>query len=78
MQLYVHGDPLRDHLVAIIVPDPEKLAEVVGSLYKTTISPGDFSRLNSVIGDEAVIRAVLEEMNEEARKEKLKGYCKSL
>ena len=70
----MHGDPLRDHLVAIVVPEPDSFADTVSRLYKNKVTSADFARLKHAAGDPEVLKTVLNEMNKEALSEKLKGY----
>ena len=74
MQLYVHGDSLRDHLVAIVVPEPEPFANLVNRINHSKISMSDAAALSKACKDSAVRTAVLAELHKEAKKGGLKGY----
>ena len=44
-QLYVHGDSLQSYLIAVVVPDPAQLAELVHRVLRTRVSAEDGAAL---------------------------------
>ncbi|KAG8863712.1 hypothetical protein FRB96_007549 [Tulasnella sp. 330] len=62
-QLYVHGDALQDHLIAIIVPDPVALSHLVGNHVKV-----------SELNNSKTAKKVMEVLMETAHKAGLKGF----
>ncbi|GBE82345.1 acetyl-CoA synthetase-like protein [Sparassis latifolia] len=73
-QLFVHGDSLQSYLVAVVVPDPAQLSFLVSRLLGRRIDPEDISALATAVDDPRVQSAILSEMTEEARTNKLKGF----
>ncbi|KAI5122041.1 hypothetical protein M0805_006026 [Coniferiporia weirii] len=73
-QLYVHGDSLRDYLIAILVPDPVLFAALASEVTAAQIVPEDVGKLASASRDPRVAQAVLDEMTKEAKKAGLKGF----
>lgn len=79
---FVYGDSLRDHLVAVVVPDPVAIIDmarrlnipVTASDGKAAVEPTDRKALDQLIGDERVYKEILRSMNVEAKKAHLKGY----
>jgi len=72
-QVYVHGDPLQDYLLAVIVPEQNQLAALASRvLGRTNVS--DVRILQDLIRDGHVVESVLAELNKEARKAGLKGF----
>ncbi|KAG8999667.1 hypothetical protein FRB94_006009 [Tulasnella sp. JGI-2019a] len=67
-QIYVHGDSLKDHLVAIVVADPVNL----GGLIKHDHT--DLEGLNKRVKEPEVVEKVLRSMNQTAQKAGLKGF----
>lgn len=67
LQVFVYGDSLQSHLVAIVVPDPEELEPWAN---KRGIKK-EFSQL---CRDSKVIEGVLSSMHAEGRLAKLRGF----
>ncbi|CAG8442115.1 6583_t:CDS:2 [Dentiscutata heterogama] len=74
LQIFVHGDSLRNYLVAIVVPDPETFVPWANALIKQNVSLGDEKGLEILVNDKNVKKAFLEHMNEVAKQTKLKGF----
>ncbi|RIB01319.1 hypothetical protein C2G38_2296505 [Gigaspora rosea] len=74
LQIFVHGDSLRDYLVAIVVPDPETFVPWANALTKKNVSLGDEKGLEILVYDKKVKRAFLGHMDEIANQSKLKGF----
>ncbi|KAG9028636.1 hypothetical protein FRB95_006267 [Tulasnella sp. JGI-2019a] len=66
-QVYVHGDSLKDHLIAVVVPDPVILSQVVGH----DVSG---SKLSKACDDPKVADEVLKMLSQTAKKAGLKGF----
>jgi len=73
-QIYVHGDSLQDHLIAVVVPDPEFLVATVKRISGTTLSVDDRAALGKALLDEKVKEAILQELNKQGKKAGLKGF----
>ncbi|TNY23799.1 hypothetical protein DMC30DRAFT_388923 [Rhodotorula diobovata] len=73
-QLYVHGDGLKDHLVAIAVVDPNTFAPLASRTLGRQIAPTDLSALADAAKDEKVILAVAQALAKYARDAKLVGF----
>ncbi|GAA6046539.1 hypothetical protein JCM3770_006199 [Rhodotorula araucariae] len=73
-QLYVHGDSLRDHLVAIAVVDPNTFAPLASKTLGREIAATDVAGLAEAAKDEKVIRAVAQALAKYARDAKLVGF----
>lgn len=79
---FVYGDSLRDHLVAVVVPDPVAIIDMARRLNvpvspsdgKSVVEPTDRKALDKLIGDERVYKEIMRSMNAEAKKAQLKGY----
>mmetsp|Transcript_35882 Transcript_35882/g.79890 ORF Transcript_35882/g.79890 Transcript_35882/m.79890 type:complete len:699 (+) Transcript_35882:158-2254(+) len=67
LQVFVYGDSLRAHLVALVVPDPEVLLPWA----KERNLPQDIAAL---CADPHVTAAILKSMQEEARVAQLRGF----
>ncbi|CAG8699085.1 1512_t:CDS:2, partial [Acaulospora colombiana] len=74
IQIFVHGDSLRNHLVAIVVPDPETFVPWANALTGQNVSLGDEKGLESLTKNDHVKRAFLEEMNKVGKHAKLNGF----
>ncbi|KAL8277355.1 hypothetical protein RQP46_010195 [Phenoliferia psychrophenolica] len=73
-QIYVHADSLQDHVVGVIVPDPEKLAGIASKVLGRTIAATDLSGLATIANDRKVVDAIARELATYAAKAKLAGY----
>ncbi|KPV78022.1 uncharacterized protein RHOBADRAFT_40569 [Rhodotorula graminis WP1] len=73
-QLYVHGDGLKDHLVAIAVVDPNTFAPLASKVLGRQIAPTDLAALDAAAKDEKVIQAVAVALAKYARDAKLVGF----
>lgn len=73
-QIFVHGESLRNYLVAIIVPDPESLATYLGKKFGQTVAPTDADGLAKACQDPKVIEAFQQEMNAVAKSSGLLGF----
>ncbi|KIO20763.1 hypothetical protein M407DRAFT_29608 [Tulasnella calospora MUT 4182] len=74
-QIYLHGDSLRDHLIAVVVPDPASLAiiaeEQANHEFDHTAEPA----LAAAVKEPAVVKAVLDSMTNQVKKAGgLKGF----
>jgi long-chain acyl-CoA synthetase len=73
---FVYGDSLRDHLVAVVVPDPIALCDLAARL---KIAPGkapvptDRQALDELIAHPQVYVEIMKGMDAEAKKAQLKG-----
>ena len=72
-QLFVYGDSLQSYLVAILVPDPIRLATVASSVWEKTISSDDQEKLDEATKDPQVLAVLLKELDKEAEKNGLRG-----
>ncbi|KAG8966792.1 hypothetical protein FRC05_002428 [Tulasnella sp. 425] len=72
-QIYVHGDSLQDHLIAVVVPDPVALSEAARSL-GLKIEPSDSQAIQKAVTDPKIIKAVLATMTTTAKKAGLNGF----
>ncbi|KAG8863713.1 hypothetical protein FRB96_007550 [Tulasnella sp. 330] len=66
-QLYVHGDSLKDHLIAVVVPDPVALSELVGHDVMG-------SKLKPACEDPQTVAKVMKVLMDIAQKAGLKGF----
>jgi len=73
-QVYVHGDSLQDHLVAIVVPDPVALSHITSEAgYK--FDPAAPQAVAAAIKDPQVNKAVLDAMTSQVKSSGgLKGF----
>ena len=73
--VFVYGDSLRDHIVAVAVPDPVALANLAVKLgiNKTPVEPSDVAGLDKILEHDVVYTEVLGAMDEEAKRRGLKG-----
>ncbi|CAI2191239.1 3162_t:CDS:10, partial [Funneliformis geosporum] len=74
LQLFVHGDSLRNFLVAIVVPDPETFVPWANALSGKSVSLGDEKGLKDLINDPKVCKEFLKEMNSTGKRAKLRGF----
>ena len=72
-QMYVHGDSLQDHLLAVVVPDPIQLATIASKLSGVTVQPEDIAALAKTSKDPRLPGILLNELNKEAVRNGLKG-----
>ena len=72
-QLYIHGDPLKSHLVAVVVAEVASVLNVARQFdsYKS-LSETDIGRLKEAASDHRVIQYVLNSLDIEAERAGLK------
>lgn len=73
-QGYIHGDSLQTSLVAIFGVQPEEFAAYASKVLSKHISPTDIDAIQSVLSEEKLRKAVLKDLHEIARRQKLNGY----
>ncbi|ELU37014.1 long-chain-fatty-acid-CoA ligase [Rhizoctonia solani AG-1 IA] len=67
-QIYVHGDSMQDHLIAVVVPDPAQLETIVS---KAGLKG---KPLEEVINHKSVVSAIQQALNREGKKQGLNGF----
>jgi long-chain acyl-CoA synthetase len=73
-QIFVHGDSLRDHLLAVVVPDPAILCTLANQLGVGKFQPTDVQGLEKILNDPRIVQGVLDELTKEGKKKGLKGF----
>ncbi|KAG9302450.1 hypothetical protein G9A89_006414 [Geosiphon pyriformis] len=74
LQIYVHGDSLKDYLVAIVVPDPENFVPWASHITGKNISSGDEEVLKQLVNDPNVQKAFLAELDRVGKRGQLRGF----
>ncbi|EEA22934.1 medium-chain fatty acid-CoA ligase faa2 [Talaromyces marneffei ATCC 18224] len=73
-QAYVHGDSLQTSLVGIFGVQPDTFAMFASKVLGQEISPTDLAQIKSVLDDDRIKRAVLQDFDRTAKKHKFAGY----
>jgi len=73
-QIYVHGDSLQSHLVAVVIPDPLLFSTVVSKLTGKKVAAEDVAELTKACADERVKQHILDILTREAKRNGLKGF----
>ncbi|KAG9104856.1 hypothetical protein FRC06_008086 [Ceratobasidium sp. 370] len=67
-QLYVHGDSLQDHLIAVVVPDPVQLEQIIAQAGLKGKPHAE------VINHKSVVAAIKKLLDKEGKKQGLNGF----
>ncbi|KAG9093401.1 hypothetical protein FS749_014450 [Ceratobasidium sp. UAMH 11750] len=67
-QIYVHGDSLQDHLIAVVVPDPVQLEQIVAHAGLKDKSQAE------IINHKSVVAAIQKALDKEGKKQGLNGF----
>ena len=65
---------IQSYLVAVVVPDPAQLADLVHRVLRTRVSTEDGAALERFAREPRIVDAVLTEMDKEPNVRKLKGF----
>ncbi|CAG8471627.1 11251_t:CDS:10 [Paraglomus occultum] len=74
LQIFVHGDSLRNYLVAIVVPDPEMFIPWVNKITNRDVQLGDEQELQKLMDDPIVKREFLKELDQVGKAAQLRGF----
>ncbi|PWN35845.1 acetyl-CoA synthetase-like protein [Meira miltonrushii] len=74
MQLWLYGDSMQSHLVAVAVPEPDTFAPFASNILGQKIAPTDAKAIESACNDEKVTKAILQELMIHGKKIGLKGF----
>lgn len=70
-QIYIHGDSLEDHVVAVIVPDPIAFSVLASKVTGQTVTPTDTTALAAAAKNQKVIQALGAELAPYAKQARL-------
>lgn len=72
---FVYGDSLRDHLVAVVVPDPVAITDLARrtGIANGTIDVTNRSALDELTKNPRIYKEIMSAMNAVAKKAQLKG-----
>jgi len=73
-QIFIHGDSLRNHLVSIVVPEPERFAAFASGITGQNISATDATALAAACSNSKVIQAFTDEIARAGRALKFTGF----
>lgn len=73
-QIFVHGDGLQSYLVAVLIPDPILLSNIVSRFQDKRVSPEDAAALAAACKDARVCSYILSALTKEAQRNGLKGF----
>jgi long-chain acyl-CoA synthetase len=73
-QIYVHGDSLQDHLIAVIVPDPAVFVDIVHKQTGKRVKVDDVANLTQYAKEEKVKAGIMKMLDKEAKGNGLKGF----
>ncbi|KAI1825109.1 AMP-binding enzyme [Xylaria intraflava] len=71
---YVHGEGTQSSLVGIFGVDPVNFAPFASEILKKTIAPDDVAAVKAAGTDQRVIKAVLKQLDDIAKKQKFNGF----
>ncbi|PRP79082.1 hypothetical protein PROFUN_13144 [Planoprotostelium fungivorum] len=73
-QMFIHGDSLRNHLVAILVADPERFATLATNVTGKSVTATDVKVLTEAAKHPKVTQHILNELERAGRSLKFAGY----
>jgi len=72
--LFIHGDSVRNHLVAIVVVEPERFAALSSNITGNKIAPTDLKALQEACNNPKVNQFVVDEVERASRGLKFAGF----